>query len=845
MLNQKTCLVVFLFMSMLFTGPSLAEEYIRYIPPPAPPGQIEGCITDDNDFLGWEHFVTILPDVKPEFSRIRLIRYPQDEHMLVWGNEHGDCINGVYRYLGMNRFKEYITNINWPYDVPISPGAMMDDNNWIANPWSSTMVANKLKQRNEPPIVRSPWDGDTRFLPSIVKGLQEKHIAEFRGDPELTWTDYVHILQPPTYYGWGVGRAWHIKNGQLLYRTIPLAPSKFNLWMPNFYVRDFDPGCPRETVTDSDAATEVYTAEPGETYTATITFGIDTLQSTVPVDRTKVFVAGQHRQHRGDWDAVLQYRSGSGSITEPLSLWPYVPSGPKGQAVIFTQQDSEVTAAFNWTAVADTRELAAAINYPPALWLYYEGTEGSLFGDNVAIVPITVKKLPDNFVQELNPGTAETETGREYTGTVSYGLYGTFDRPVKAKLGLTHNGWPVSTVDGIEITFNPGEIKSFPFTIHGQAGDSTLEAKIWPLEPTAKDINWSNNKKIVTVKARRTDIAVGEIRQQCPVTAGSDQMATVTLNNMGSRAETFRVSYYAGGSSLRTETVTLEEGGSADRSFNWTAPQQAGSVELKVIADPEKQLEDVNRNNNTAVKTVYIRERGLPPTECETLSSKTSGNWTESYRVITGHREDDTHKWATRTVTYNENLAVDIKLNTKQGIPTNPVNPRLEDRESRGSWEIIPWAQANGLDPNKVTRAGYGFELQVATTYWTDYETKIPDGLHNTATPKGGILYGPRYVRAEFWDAGNNSVEIVELEPVTGTPGGKKVTWVLPETKHTFSDGTQAWERKHYVDIGTTDGRYAVVVHIDSVGKTGLKICKEDYVTIHGDMYDDIYSTPD
>jgi len=85
----------------------------------------------------------------------------------------------------------------------------------------------------------------------------------------------------------------------------------------------------------------------------------------------------------------------------------------------------------------------------------------------------------------------------------------------------------------------------------------------------------------------------------------------------------------------------------------------------------------------------------------------------------------------------------------------------------------------------------------------------------------------------------------VELEPVTGTPGGKKVTWVLPETKHTFSDGTQAWERKHYVDIGTTDGRYAVVVHIDSVGKTGLKICKEDYVTIHGDMYDDIYSTPD
>ncbi|MBU7006750.1 Athe_2463 domain-containing protein, partial [Phosphitispora fastidiosa] len=216
MFKRITCLAVFLLMSMLFTGPSLAGEYIRYIPPPAPPAQIVGCITDDNDFLGWGYFVTILPDVKPEFSSIRLIRYPQDEHMLVWGEEHGDCINGVYRYLGINRFKEYITNINWPYDVPVNPGAMLDDNNWIANPWASGKVADKLKQRGEPPIHKSPWDGDTRFLPNIVKGLQAKHTAEFRSAPELTWTDYVHILQPPTYYGWGVGRAWHIKNGEIL-----------------------------------------------------------------------------------------------------------------------------------------------------------------------------------------------------------------------------------------------------------------------------------------------------------------------------------------------------------------------------------------------------------------------------------------------------------------------------------------------------------------------------------------------------------------------------------------------------------------------------------------------------
>lgn len=37
----------------------------------------------------------------------------------------------------------------------------------------------------------------------------------------------MHILQPPTYYGWGVGRAWHTKaDGSIWYRTIPIAPTK-------------------------------------------------------------------------------------------------------------------------------------------------------------------------------------------------------------------------------------------------------------------------------------------------------------------------------------------------------------------------------------------------------------------------------------------------------------------------------------------------------------------------------------------------------------------------------------------------------------------------------------------
>ncbi|MBU7008855.1 Athe_2463 domain-containing protein, partial [Phosphitispora fastidiosa] len=207
--------IMLIFMPLLAYG----AEYDSYIPLKSPPNDVDSAMNDDNKYLNREYFVHKLPIIKNlnlNGEELRIIYYDNSEHMLVWGNEHGDYLNGVYRYLGINALGENITNIDWPLDVPINPGAKLDDNCWIKFPWESNAIRQKLISRGESPISRSPWDGDTRFLPNIVKGLQAKHTAEFRGAPELTWTDYVHILQPPTYYGWGVGRAWHIKNGEIL-----------------------------------------------------------------------------------------------------------------------------------------------------------------------------------------------------------------------------------------------------------------------------------------------------------------------------------------------------------------------------------------------------------------------------------------------------------------------------------------------------------------------------------------------------------------------------------------------------------------------------------------------------
>lgn len=140
--------------------------------------------------------------------------------------------------------------------------------------------------------------------------------------------------------------------------------------------------------------------------------------------------------------------------------------------------------------------------------------------------------------------------------------------------------------------------------------------------------------------------------------------------------------------------------------------------------------------------------------KCVNQTNKT-GNWSVMYHLITGyptktrtvtwtdskgkeHKSTESYTdysdpiWGTRNVRYSEKLTIDAKVNTKQGIATDPKRPKDSDVESRGSWEIIPYAKEKYLDPNEITRAGYGFKLKVTTNYSSDWETKVPKGYGET-----------------------------------------------------------------------------------------------------------------
>lgn len=802
-----------------------------YIPSSPTIKNIASLTNEDNNFLGRIYFV----ERNLNGKSISVLSLEKNYHMLFYGSP-SDYKDGLPRYLGENIKGEFITNPDFKDEFKFVGNGTIEEQNWLFQPWRNSEVHNWMTNHGEKNFAANfPYDGNKVFLPHIVKGLQLKRGDSFLNSTPRDWTQYVHIIQPPTYYGWGMGRMWHKEGNSIRYISVPLAPdAEIRRWIPNLAVKSLIPGTPTDV--DKTTGQAVYLATPGHTYEATVVFKVESMQEGEqdwPLSPS--FITAMQQVSTGHYMAQLQKVSGNGLISKIQSRYPHLAT--PGQSIVFNQKNGEIVARFKWTAQKNTKNLVAVINNDyfannPIYCkrLHWEGLTKTQFEDNQMIVPI--KLPPDVFVKSITASTKTTKAGEKYTGHVAFGLDGYYDRPVKAEIELTHNNSPIQGIHKEMLTLNPGEIKSFNFNFTGQNGTSILEAKIRPKEPTEQDANWSNNKSKLTITQDITDIAVVNLSQTVPIRVGTKPIANVMFKNLGTKTETFVAKYYADNVVVKTEEISIPKGGNVYRAFNWDAPSQAKNVELKVEADPNHLLPDINRGNNVAIKNVKVEAYPLPPASCNDKTSKTSGSWTKHYSRLVGYNADGTEKWENYSVTYTEELSASIRLNTKQGIPTDPKDPKASDRESRGSWEIIPWAAKHGLQANKVTRAGYGIELEVTTTYWTSYQ-----GIEIK-------LRGPTKVTAEFFDTNNRSAGIVDLVPTHGERGDKNITWALPQQEFTYSDGTKIQERKHYTKVDIPDGKYYVVIYMDGIGYSGLKLCEEDFVVIHGDMYDDINTKP-
>ncbi|MCY9757352.1 hypothetical protein M5X00_24300 [Paenibacillus alvei] len=372
------------------------------------------------------------------------------------------------------------------------------------------------------------------------------------------------------------------------------------------------------------------------------------------------------------------------------------------------------------------------------------------------------------------------------------------------------------------------------------------------------------------VKAVEHDLIAISVKAN-PNQIQPNQKTTITadVKNLGPSAQSgVRIRFYLDGNQIHEVKKDMP----ANKTIQVGGFQQqitkSGVHSISVHVDPLGESLDKDRSNNIATTGCTVTVGGNGGNggnggggQCVNKTNE-NGKWSVTYHLITGyptksrtvtwtdsngkkHSSSESYTdysdpiWETRTVQYQENLKIDAKVNTKQGIETDPKRPKDSDIESRGSWEIIPYAKENHLDPEEITRAGYGFELKVTTSYSTDWETKVPSGYDNTAKPFGTQYKGAQTATARIYDSNNKFITTVTLEKTSDN--GKQATFELPYVSHKDSvTGKTLKFRKYFTDYKAPDGKYRIEIESGPAGATGITVCKTVYVRIYGSMYDDV-----
>jgi hypothetical protein len=228
------------------------------------------------------------------------------------------------------------------------------------------------------------------------------------------------------------------------------------------------------------------------------------------------------------------------------------------------------------------------------------------------------------------------------------------------------------------------------------------------------------------------------------VMVGQKVNVIAKVKNASNEDQNVKVVIYANSQVVYNNRVLIKGNRTKDVSFTWTAPGSPQGVNLTVYVDPNEEAKDLDRTNN--IQSTYVNVISTADTTC--AAADHAGDWNVTYWFISGYpKKTDSYTWTdldgithtesyqytdytepiwdSSTIKYTESLGQTVEVNTKQGLSTGPKNRKPSDRESRGSWEIIPWADKHNLNPNEVTRAGYGIEVKVTTNYTTDWENKV------------------------------------------------------------------------------------------------------------------------
>jgi hypothetical protein len=503
-------LVILLFITFITTIPGVQAK--NYIPPSSKPKTLSEVLFEANSQLGYLYF-------REKNTKQKLINMNlwNEREIIVYGTPFGDynANEKQHRFLGETMNGEDFTNVHFPHDA--WAGGFLEDRNWIVTPWDNPFIQNNYK------ISSNDFSENHKYLHQISLGLSMFYKNAYKGKgwvPSLYWSQYVHVLQPPTYWSWGMGRMWHrTASGAVFYATVPIAPHRFT--MMNFYVKDLDAGVPAEIINGE----VVYIAEEWKTYTATVTLGVKDVLHFYS-DEVLVPIAAAVRaqnQAGSSWlQQELKRKSGQGDIKSNTNWFqPTIPTGELSQAAVFnfaSTSNPENVATFNWMAVPNITNLVVAINseYPednvPFSVRMYEMETDGRFDDNIIKVPIKV--IPASSGPPPAPGPpAPAPTALDLRATVTNNSSPLQQGQSKTITGtLTNTGnvaqattyvWRVngSVVETKNITLQPNSTqnvqRNYTAPLNAPLGQMVVvELEINPhRNQPANEPNWVNNKR--------------------------------------------------------------------------------------------------------------------------------------------------------------------------------------------------------------------------------------------------------------------------------------------------------------------------------------------------------------
>ncbi|MTI80046.1 MAG: hypothetical protein FH758_04035 [Firmicutes bacterium] len=377
-----------------------------------------------------------------------------------------DNATGHNRYLGYTLMDEAYTNVLFRHDA--WGGGTINDRHWIPIPWDEKKVKMSLIKMGEKPIRKNSFRNREEYRSSIIRGLQ--YYADngngppipFVPDDGMEWEKYVHVLQPPTKYTWGMGRMWHQKaNGSIWYITIPMAPTLEPATGVGPVTIDLS------TQLDVDSFKDV---EPGDKVTSTVTYTLN----------------NEHSQPETAWLRLHHVVSSTGEF--PITLEPINPADTlDANGHIEFQPGESKTYKYTFTVQDKPSKIVSRIN--PI------STDQDKDWSNNRDEATIVAKKNNLWVEILDHSDDVVEGG---TATVSARIHNDLGELLTTRLVWKVDGKIVKDNQNFDLI---GQIED-SITFNASSGNSNVTVEVNPdRDRPSNEVAYDDNKASVTVTA--------------------------------------------------------------------------------------------------------------------------------------------------------------------------------------------------------------------------------------------------------------------------------------------------------------------------------------------------------